>query len=367
MWSLLVVVATVAVVGFPVASCAKLDNFAVFGYLPEYRLNGFDYEAAFQTGLTHLIFFSIEIDRDGLPTALDRLPSKEQAKQARVAADKVGGKVLLGLGGNSRSNNFGLVATNPGVQAKFLKALDKLLLEYQFDGVDYNWEYPANHAEWNHWNSLNAESKRVLLGGGSKAIITFTIYNDENHYDIVQRYRLLDHADYVHSMVYDQPHHHSTFAFSALAIRWAREKKLDLKKFTLGVPFYARHVSTGEPKTYAELQPMLHNDVDDQVGHYYFNSRSMIAKKVAQAYAARLGGIMIWELGQDVQPLSRADSLMSSLDSVLGKYQVSANEVRKHEEEYEKVRTEALRQMQEEHQKKKDGEGNAVLGDHQDL
>src|SRR5687768_3357622 len=68
------------------------SGFAVVGYLPEYRLHGFDYEAAFQTGVTHLLFFSLEIDTNGRPSARDRLPTKQQAREARNAADKVGGK-----------------------------------------------------------------------------------------------------------------------------------------------------------------------------------------------------------------------------------------------------------------------------------
>ena len=66
------------------------QEFRVFGYLPEYRLGGFNYSAAFNTGLTHLIFFSLEIDpKTGHPSALDRLPSKRAAAEARAAADKV--------------------------------------------------------------------------------------------------------------------------------------------------------------------------------------------------------------------------------------------------------------------------------------
>jgi hypothetical protein len=37
------------------------NNFTVFGYLPEYRLNNFDYENCFRLGVTHLIFFSLEV------------------------------------------------------------------------------------------------------------------------------------------------------------------------------------------------------------------------------------------------------------------------------------------------------------------
>ncbi len=37
------------------------DAFAVIAYLPEWRYEGLDYKGAFDHGLTHLIFFSLEV------------------------------------------------------------------------------------------------------------------------------------------------------------------------------------------------------------------------------------------------------------------------------------------------------------------
>jgi GH18 family chitinase len=290
------------------------EDFAVFGYLPEYRLGGFDYEAAFQAGLTHLLFFSLEIDKKGLPTALDRLPSKEAAKAARTAADKVGGKVLISFGGNARSDNFGEMATNIKRRKAFLVALEKLMRDYEFDGIDYNWEYPRHHGEWRAWGTLMEETKLLLEG---RAIVTFTMYLDPNHYDVITRYGLLSKAHYVHCMAYDQPRQHSTFAFFKSGIRLGREKKFNLPQLTMGLPFYSRDVHNGHPKTYAELQEHLDNEVDDQHGPDYFNSRATIAKKVKAAKEAGLGGVMIWELGQDVQPLDDSRSLMTALRDAL--------------------------------------------------
>jgi hypothetical protein len=47
----------------------------------------------FSRGLTHLIYFSLEVDMTShLPSALDRLPSKSDLEQARNAADNVDGR-----------------------------------------------------------------------------------------------------------------------------------------------------------------------------------------------------------------------------------------------------------------------------------
>ena len=331
---LLLAVAAAATATTPAAAD---QPFAVVGYLPEYRLAGFNYTAAFQTGLTHLIFFSIEVGPDGSLRALDRIPDKHSLRRARAAADATGGKILLGFGGNARSHGFGEMATNPATRALFLDRLDAMLKLHAFDGVDYNWEYPRNDGEWRAWYDLMRESKERLLGG--KCIVTFTIYLDPNHYRTITHYKLIDVADYVLCMSYDQPAKHSTEEFYSSAVRIARQYQIPLRKFVNGLPFYGRDMRDGNPKTYNELVDKLHKKYGDAafsadpadhgkydvVGHQYFNSRSTIAYKTREAVADGIGGVMIWEIGQDKQPLSHPRSLMTALQSALPTKPQSAN------------------------------------------
>ena len=310
----------------PAAGVATKRPFASFGYLPEYRLGGFNYSAAFRTGgLTHLIFFSIEVDPETHePKALDRLPSREQAAEARRAADAVGGKLLLGFGGNSRSLGFAEMVENSARRLKFIQATNHLLTTYGFDGVDYNWEYPASAREWRLWGKLMEESKRYLLGGAEANVVTFTMYQDPRHAEVIRRFDLLRHADYVHCMSYDQRGRHSTLEFGKEGIEMGLTQLggglATAAKFTLGVPFYARHVETGEPKTYGELASGVKSRKTNQIGKYYFNSQQLIFTKTRLAMEAGLGGVMIWELGQDLQPCDSKKSLLWGVaEAVTGK------------------------------------------------
>lgn len=225
------------------------SSFTVFGYLPEYRLGGFDYAGAFANGLTHLIFFSLEVDaRTFLPKALDRLPSKEDLRRAREAADSVGGKLMLSFGGNARSAGFGEMTATPKTRRKFLDALNTLLEENDLDGVDYNWEYPRSAEEWDAWGLLMHESKQLLLrhrrtktndstnttgastassataqsksqsSRSSEPVVSFTMYLDPNHFKVIERFDLLASADYVHCMAYDARGKHSTIEFAKQGI-----------------------------------------------------------------------------------------------------------------------------------------------------
>jgi len=308
------------------------EPFTVFGYLPEYRLNNFNYDAAFQTGLTHLIFFSIEIDSNGLPSALDRLPSQTQAREARAAANKVGGKLMVSFGGNSRSQNYALMTSSAARRRSFLEALNGILTSYQLDGVDYNWEYPANDAEWRSWKFLLKESKTTLLKAQGKVpVVTFTIYVDPAHYVYITRKAIIDEADYVLAMAYDQPGEHATIEFFQRSIDLARQYGVPLEKFVPGLPFYARHVQHGEAKTMQELRDMMGlkgggwKPTGNYVGPYFFNPPSVIEEKTRLAKTQGVGGVMIWELGQDLQPLSQETSLMRGVHRGLGAQEKGEN------------------------------------------
>lgn len=290
-------------------------DFAVFGYLPEYRLNNFDYEGAFQTGLTHLIYFSLEIDTERhLPSALDRLPSHVDLEKAKAAAAKVGGKILLSFGGNARSQGFGGMVVTRKRRLAFLKSLNKFLTLNGLHGVDYNWEYPASVQEWKLWAKLMKESKEYLLDGNN--LVTFTMYLDPNHYKIIETYKLLAHADYVHCMAYDMRGQHSTIAFAQNGIDMAvTEKGFNHTKWTLGLPFYGRHVSTGEAKAFYELKPR--NNESNMEHEVFYNSQNTLRIKTKMARDAGVGGVMIWELGQDKQPFNRPESLMWAVSTAL--------------------------------------------------
>lgn len=50
---------------------------------------------------------------------------------------------MICFGGNGRSNGFSLMVRSERNRKEFLKNLGGLLDKYEFDGVDYNWEYPG--------------------------------------------------------------------------------------------------------------------------------------------------------------------------------------------------------------------------------
>ncbi|GAX76386.1 hypothetical protein CEUSTIGMA_g3832.t1 [Chlamydomonas eustigma] len=293
--------------------------------MPEYRLgSNYNYEEAFKNGLTHVIFFSLEVSTsDFIPSALDRLPPPDILKRARAAADAYGGKLLLCFGGNSRTGGFPGMVVDKARRRRFLEALSNLMVSHSFDGVDYNWEYPTKYVEWEGLADLMKETKALLNG---QVIVTSAFYPDPNQYIIIKALKLHEICHYLLSMTYDMvPGKHSTYEFAVQTIEAWKQQGLPLDKLALGVPFYGRHMQTGAPDTYYDLFPKLEKRYKnlskrhavDELGAVFFNGRSTLKQKAELAIREGLGGIMIWELGQDISPPSHESALMSGLGEAI--------------------------------------------------
>eukprot|EP00293_Proteomonas_sulcata_P000171 CAMPEP_0184323560 /NCGR_PEP_ID=MMETSP1049-20130417/130974_1 /TAXON_ID=77928 /ORGANISM="Proteomonas sulcata, Strain CCMP704" /LENGTH=86 /DNA_ID=CAMNT_0026645107 /DNA_START=1 /DNA_END=257 /DNA_ORIENTATION=+ len=80
----------------------------------------------------------------------------------------------------------------------------------------------------------------------------------------------------------------------------------------MGLPFYSRSTRTGDWKTYEDLIKMYGKKLTkstDEIDEHYFNGYKMIQKKTRYALQNGLGGVMIWEVGQDIHPSNKKSLL----------------------------------------------------------
>ena len=337
---------------------STIYGFAVLGYLPEWRYHAANY-VTLSHHLTHLIFFSAEPLPSGELTGLDRLPSAAVLAEARAAAAATGTQLLFCFGGNGRSGGFSEVVRSPQKTARFAAAAAALVKQRGVHGVDINYEYPGYTFGTGYAPDAEVErdyaglarllaALRAALPPG--APLTLAYYPDGRQEALLLKHGAHEHVDFMHMMTYDQsggPHAPRDFALRAMDGGLAAG--LPRGKLTLGLPFYGRSSASGDWTTYEDLvqrHAPLRADADAAPGSkkgevVHFNGRATIAQKVRDARARGLGGVMVWEAGQDCRlaavtrggqthgvtcPEGEASSLLFALSAAVAECEAAAVE-----------------------------------------
>lgn len=264
--------------------------FRIVGYLPDYRVAGFDAKAS--AALTDLIVFSSEPTAEG-GLDLSRLNGVSWAElQAFKKQEQV--RLHLAVGGWGRSRLFGKVSTTPALRVAFAQAVEKACVDLQLDGIDLDWEHPVNAAEEEGYGLLMAELRRVLAPGGRTLSVTVAGWQKLTPL-------VIQTADFVQLMAYDQPGAHSTFDGALADVGKLRLMGVPRAKLVLGVPFYGRHrTDRNRTPTYREIVERWKPAAGvDEVEGICFNGPETMRRKAAYARDEGMAGVMIWEVGQD--------------------------------------------------------------------
>ena len=221
----------------------------VFGYLPEWHVQDLDYREVFRSGLTHVIFFSLEIDPvTGGLSGTSRVPTDGHLAQIRREAAEEGVKLMVCVGGGGRSAGFPFITRDKIKRTKFLNELNSFLTGHKFSGVDFNWERPID-GQWRDFGKLIKDAKQILLSG--KAIVTFSYHPADQtaaESAISQNPDILRSADFALGMAYDYGVLHSSVEVAHVTKSAWIQAGLDLRKLVIGTAFYERHKTTYEDK-----------------------------------------------------------------------------------------------------------------------
>ena len=277
--------------GQPASQDAKgTSDFAIVGYVPEYRVDLVD--PILVKSVTDLVFFSARVNAAGRldfgkikPDHLKKMAAWKKEHRIRL---------LLCVGGWERSAGFSKAAENEMSRREFAKSLEAYCIKNQFDGVDLDWEHPANDLETAQYGLLLQEVKTRFAP--RKLLLTIAMAG----WQMLPR-EGISAVDRIHLMAYDAPERHSTLEVAKTDLEKLERLGVPPKKICLGLPFYGRGITRRDDvKTYAEIvrQSNLEPGINEIDG-LYFNGPDLIAEKTKLAQARQLAGVMIWELGQD--------------------------------------------------------------------
>lgn len=276
---------------WPALGAQGPGEFAVVGYLPDYRLDGVDPRRAI--GVTDIVYFSIEAKADGSLDAR-RLSDKALRLLKRFQKEN-GARVHVAVGGWERSAGFARLSQDPRARARFVAELTRLCAKNHLDGVDLDWEHPHNDAENGGYAALLSELKTAFAPRKLLLSAALADWQDPGS-------RAYDALDRIHVMAYDHDGpRHATFDQAKADAMTFVKRGVPRRKICLGLPFYGRLSTDSKVEaSYAEILAQHHPKASlDQAGGFYFNGPDTIARKTRFARDQGLGGVMIWELGQD--------------------------------------------------------------------
>jgi GH18 family chitinase len=284
----------------PTPDISKSD-FAIVGYLPDYRA----LDPEWGCYLTDIIYFSAGV---GVSGELDTARLSERTLTAlHDMRTTYGTRVFIAVGGWDRSQNLAAVATKRVLRKRFAQALTAYCLDNQLDGADLDWEFPQDERENRAYVALLAAIRRAFAPHGLQVSVALNAWQETGP----ELYRAVDR---IHVMSYDHEGRHATFERSVADIQAFLARGAPPEKLLLGMPFYGRGVDErSRTLTYAEIVHRYRPAPEvNEAGGVYFNGIATIQQKTHYALEQRLGGVMIWELGQDT---GDETSLLRAIDA----------------------------------------------------
>ncbi|OQP39278.1 hypothetical protein A4D02_18320 [Niastella koreensis] len=274
-------------------------QFKVVGYLPTWA--GAVSNVQFSK-LTHVNYaFLIPTSNGGYQ------PIEDAAKlQSLVSAAHANGvKVLVSVGGGGGGDGFHGIVASSANRINFANNMLAFANQYNLDGIDIDWEYPADGTEANNFVLMMQQLSTTMHNNGKLCTIAVI-----GLYGTSILNGVFDAVDYLTIMAYDDnEYEHSTYNLAVQCMNYWRGRGVPAAKAILGVPFYCHPTY----ETYAQLLAQGADPYSDTFNGKGYNGITTIKNKTNLAFDQG-GGIMMWELSGDV---NNQYSLVSAIHDVV--------------------------------------------------
>ncbi len=302
--------------------------------------------------LTHIIFSFLKIQNDTL-TFHNQNQENSLRQLVALKKDNPNLKIMVSVGGWGGCSFCSNLFAKDEHRKNFAKTTVALFKQYGIDGLDLDWEYPAIEGYPGHTytaadkNNFTELIKALRLQMGNDYLLTFAAGGFVKYLEqSVDWDAVMPLVDFVNLMTYDlvggyaivTGHHTPLYDYipgqesTGKCVKWLLDKKIAANKLIIGAAMYAR-VWESVPDTnhglyqagkfkqgvaYADFK----NYFSDTSGYtYYWDKKAMapyqynstkhlfatfddkrsIREKTKFIRRKKLGGIMFWELGQDLK------------------------------------------------------------------
>ena len=253
-------------------------------------------ESWYGLNVDHIIYFSLKPGEEG---SLDLSEIKERdLSRLKNISHSYGTELTIAVSGSS--SLFGPMTADEGFRTDFLYNLLIFCEQNDFSGVDFDWEFPKTGVEMDSFELLVKEA--VNLFSVRNITVSAAVSRDRP-----LKQEIYNNLHTLNLMAYDFRGRHSTYESAIEAAEYLQiAYKVPPEKIILGIPFYGRIFSGLNPLYWTKS--MIYRDIrdeynikpsQDEAGGFYYNGIDTVRKKTNYARENKLGGIMIWELGQD--------------------------------------------------------------------
>ena len=189
--------------------------------------------------------------------------------------------------------------------------------EFGIDGLNIDWDYPANGTQWNWLSKLIVEIDKQLDGLGK--FVTISLNPDSCNLSKKARNAL----EYVNLQTYDmfdeRGEHSSNYETCRHSVEtFMKKSKFTKDKIMLGIPFYGRTTNQSSEivefgryyesntNTINKWINVIYNynyvgkeDGIEKYSELYFNGYAMVRDKTTYAIASGLGGVAVFKFDFD--------------------------------------------------------------------
>jgi chitinase len=214
---------------------------------------------------THICHAFLVADGEGVLRRGGNVPNRELTAEAH----KAGVKVVVSLGGWGWDRQFAEIVSKKDAEDRYVKDVLGIVREFDYDGIDLDWEYPDTEAEVVGFERLTRRFRSGLdaIGRdkGRKMVVTMAASSNPGTLRWLRTDFLLETMDWINVMTYDYSGdwtgyagHHSPLHASSkqqgsprsseLTINYLiNERKIPANHLALGIPLYGRGFPVAEP------------------------------------------------------------------------------------------------------------------------
>lgn len=202
----------------------------------------------------------------------------------------------------------------------------KYTSNYEFDGVDIDWEYPQTPDDWDNYDKFIAKLDDELQQANPNAILTAALSAGS----LGMSEETLDRLDQIQFMAYDgsdEDGYQSSLQQAQKGLQAFIDNGADISKINIGIAAYGRPVN-GTPywATWRDLDEANYwnnkyytvHDAD-QVYEGTFCSPALAGDKTAYALFSGCGGVMVFRVACD-KTMDDPNSVACGIENTLHRY-----------------------------------------------